>query len=157
MNLNGEGQLLKLVAKGTVLDMATPLSYILWISSRYSVKDLSGMDGVNSTTSPIFSLQVVGSVTGSWFSRGFSSSFTENPYEVHLELPRPAASNRSITHEFDGSSCTDICSSQIWSQTKEQNVSRKDIELQESKNFIHQEKYAIPHTEKFIVVFYFFS
>lgn len=109
MNSTDCGQLLKL---GTAaLDVARPRLYIRWISSRYSVSDLSGMAGVNSTTSPIFSLHM-GSLMGLWFSRGLSSSLTGNPYDVHLQLPRPAVSNRSITDEFAGNSCTDICKSQ---------------------------------------------
>lgn len=114
MNSTEDGQLLKL---GTAaLDIVWPRSYIRWISSRYSVSDLSGMAGVNSTTSPIFSLHE-GSLMGLWFSRGLSSSLTGNPYDVHLQLPRPIVSNRSITDEFAGNSCTDICKSQKLCQT----------------------------------------
>ena len=100
--------MLLLLEDGPVLDTVRPRSYIRWISSLYSVRDLSGIVGVNSTTSPIFSLHM-GSPTGSWFSLGLSSSFNGNPCGVHLELPRPDVSERSIIVEFAGTSCTDIC------------------------------------------------
>ena len=105
------GQLLHptiLLAAGPLLDTVSPRSYIRWISSLYSVKDLSGMAGVNSNTSPIFNLHM-GSFTGWWFSLGLNSSFKGKPYGVHLELPRPDLSNKSIIVELAGNSCTDIC------------------------------------------------
>lgn len=90
------------------LDTLRPRSYILWISSRYSVKDSSGMEGLSSTTSPILSFWF-GSVTGSWFSLGLSSSFKGKLKQDHLGLPLPLLSNKSITVEFCANSCTDIC------------------------------------------------
>ena len=95
---------------GPGFDTVIPRSYIRWISSLHSVNDLSGMVEVSSTTSPIFSLHF-GSFTRSWFTFGLNSSFVGKPWEVHLELPRPHLSIKSMIVEFAGNSCTDICSS----------------------------------------------
>ena len=108
------GQLLRPIIElpeDTVLDTGSPLSYMRWISSLYSINDLSGIAGVNSTTSPIFSLHM-GSLIVAWFNRGLSSSFRGNPQCVHLELPQPVLSSMSLMVEFAENSCTDICNTQ---------------------------------------------